>query len=102
MDEYAHRHGRNDALCRPLHFLQGDLTLEQQWWISGKRYARTSEDWLAKMNASKKRDLAVSGRDIWKGKYGNVLYRWQIFYMDFVKLSHTRVAIRRVYVTISS
>ncbi len=37
-----------------LHFFQDDLTLTQQWWVNGKHYARTSEDWLSRMNASKK------------------------------------------------
>jgi cyclopropane fatty-acyl-phospholipid synthase-like methyltransferase len=37
-----------------LHFSQDDLTLQWHWWISGKHYARTYEDWLAEMNASKK------------------------------------------------
>jgi cyclopropane fatty-acyl-phospholipid synthase-like methyltransferase len=37
-----------------LHFFQDDLTIQQQWWISGKHYVRTCEDWLAKVNASKK------------------------------------------------
>ena len=26
-----------------LHYFQGDLKLQEQWWVSGKHYARTSE-----------------------------------------------------------
>ena len=41
-----------------LHFFQRDLTLRRQWWVSGKHYAQTCEDWLKKMNGSK---------DVWEG-----------------------------------
>jgi cation-transporting ATPase 13A2 len=55
-----------------LHFFQDDLTSQQQWWISGKHYARTCEDWLAKMNASKK-EIWPFLEETWKGEYGNVV-----------------------------
>lgn len=69
-----------------LHFFQEDLTLQKQWWVSGKHYAKTCEDWLAKMNAGKK--------EIWpflEETYGNKdtamwFYRWQIFYMACAEL----------------
>ncbi|KIV90922.1 hypothetical protein PV10_05524 [Exophiala mesophila] len=69
-----------------LHFFQDDLSLVEQWWVSGKHYAKTCEDWLSKMNASKK--------EIWPGlneTYGADqaamwFYRWQIFYMACAEL----------------
>ncbi|KAJ9635560.1 hypothetical protein H2204_005734 [Knufia peltigerae] len=69
-----------------LHFFQDDLTLRKQWWVSGKHYAKTCEDWLSKMNASR--------NDIWPGlreTYGQQnaamwFYRWQIFYMACAEL----------------
>lgn len=68
------------------HFFQDDLRLQRQWWVSGKHYAKTCEDWLAKMNASKK--------EIWpdlEETYGEKdtamwFYRWQIFYMACAEL----------------
>jgi cation-transporting ATPase 13A2 len=82
-----------------LHFFQDDLTLQQRWWISGKHYARTCEDWLAEMNASKK--------EIWKRhmerrirQCGSIAGRSSIRLVR--NCSHTRAAIRGVYATISS
>lgn len=86
------------------HFFQKDLKLETQWWVNGKHYAKTCEvcfvspmlcfpgcltraqDWLSKMNASKK--------EIWPHlteTYGDKdtakwFYRWQIFYMACAEL----------------
>lgn len=69
-----------------LHFFQDDLVLRRQWWVNGKHYARTCEDWLSKMNRSQK--------EIWPGleeTYGKEkaqmwFYRWQIFYMACAEL----------------
>lgn len=69
-----------------LHFFQEDLKLEKQWWVNGKHYAKTCEDWLQKMKASRK--------EIWPGledTYGrdNAMTwfrRWQIFYMACAEL----------------
>ena len=70
-----------------LHFFQDDLQLRKQWWVSGKHYAQTCEDWLSKMNSSRK--------EIWPGleeTYGKGFEaerwfrRWQIFYMACAEL----------------
>ncbi len=34
--------------------LQDDLAVQQQWYINGKHYSRTLEDWLVRMDAHKK------------------------------------------------
>lgn len=67
-------------------YFQRDLKLQKQWWVSGKHYAKTCEDWLAKMTKSKK--------EIWPHlteTYGEKdtamwYYRWQIFYMACAEL----------------
>jgi len=67
-------------------FFQRNLALETQWWVSGKHYAKTCEDWLSKMVGSKK--------EIWPHlteTYGEKdttmwYYRWQIFYMACAEL----------------
>jgi hypothetical protein len=34
--------------------LQDDLAIQQQWYINGRHYSRTLEDWLKRMDAQKK------------------------------------------------
>jgi len=69
-----------------LHFFQDDLTLQQQWWISGKHYARTCEDWLAEMNAGKKEIWPFLEETYGKENTAMWFYRWQIFYMACAEL----------------
>ena len=83
-----------------LYFQQQELKVERQWWVSGKHYARTCEDWLAKMNAQRegmweglketyarksgpvgKVDETVREREAWRW-----FYRWQVFYMACAEL----------------
>ncbi|EPQ64723.1 Cyclopropane-fatty-acyl-phospholipid synthase [Blumeria graminis f. sp. tritici 96224] len=67
-------------------YFQRDLKLENQWWVSGKHYAKTCEDWLSKMISSKK--------EIWPhlietyGENDAAMWynRWQIFYMACAEL----------------
>ncbi|THV46714.1 hypothetical protein BGAL_0365g00050 [Botrytis galanthina] len=67
-------------------FFQKDLKLERQWWVNGQHYAKTCEDWLSKMVASK--------QEIWPHlteTYGEKdtamwYYRWQIFYLACAEL----------------
>ncbi|KAK4991595.1 hypothetical protein LTR66_006515 [Elasticomyces elasticus] len=67
-------------------WFQEDLRLKRMWWVNGKHYAKTCEDWLAKMLAHK--------REIWphlQATYGTESVvtwwnRWQIFYMACAEL----------------
>ncbi|KAI9677559.1 MAG: hypothetical protein M1817_006513 [Caeruleum heppii] len=67
-------------------YFQRDLKLQEQWWVSGRHYAKTCEDWLKNMDANKK--------SIWphlEETYGNEatamwFYRWEIFYMACAEL----------------
>ncbi|KAI9850691.1 MAG: hypothetical protein M1838_005255 [Thelocarpon superellum] len=67
-------------------YFQKDLRLQEQWWVNGKHYAKTCEDWLSKMTVGK--------REIWPHlveTYGERnasmwFYRWQIFYMACAEL----------------
>ncbi|KAI4257171.1 MAG: hypothetical protein LQ352_001762 [Teloschistes flavicans] len=69
-----------------LHYFQKDLTLTRQWWVSGKHYAKTCEDWLWKMSNNK--------TSIWphlEATYGSDrastwYQRWQIFYLACAEL----------------
>lgn len=67
-------------------FFQDDLRVQKQWWVNGRHYAQTCEDWLRKMLECKE--------DIWPGlketygEEGVVTWwnRWQIFYMACAEL----------------
>lgn len=67
-------------------FFQRDLKLETQWWVSGQHYAKTCEDWLSKMNASKKEIWPHLEETYGKEKTAMWFYRWQIFYMACAEL----------------
>lgn len=60
---------------------QDDLKLERQWWVDGRHYEKTSNHWLAGMDAYKAEIL-----EIFKAGYGEKdaaiwVQRWRMFYM---------------------
>jgi len=60
---------------------QDDVKLERQWWVDGRHYEKTSNHWLAGMDADKARIL-----EIFKAGYGERdaaiwVQRWRMFYM---------------------
>jgi cyclopropane fatty-acyl-phospholipid synthase-like methyltransferase len=67
-------------------YFQRDLTLKQQWWVNGKHYAKTCEDWLSKMNASKKEIWPHLEETYGKEETTKWFYRWQVFYMACAEL----------------
>ena len=78
-----------------LHFFQRDLCLREQWWVSGRHYARTCEDWLTKMTAGAGGWLwGERNAEMWTAlerTYGqqNALVwfrRWQVFYLACAEL----------------
>lgn len=88
-----------------LHYFQGDLMLQEQWWVTGNHYAQTCEvskprvstnhtkqllswcqDWLSKMN-DHKLDIWPHLEDTYGKQNASVwFYRWQIFYMACAEL----------------
>ncbi|KAL8945119.1 MAG: hypothetical protein Q9211_000331 [Gyalolechia sp. 1 TL-2023] len=69
-----------------LHHFQRDLTLTNQWWVSGKHYAKTCEDWLIKMTNNKKSIWPHLEATYGKEHAGVWYQRWQIFYMACAEL----------------
>lgn len=67
-------------------FFQRDLKLEKQWWVNGKHYAKTCEDWLSKMNASKKEIWPHLEETYGKTDTAKWFYRWQVFYLACAEL----------------
>ncbi|KAH7321459.1 hypothetical protein BKA65DRAFT_463538 [Rhexocercosporidium sp. MPI-PUGE-AT-0058] len=67
-------------------FFQKDLKLETQWWVSGKHYAKTCEDWLSTMTANKKQIWPHLTETYGEKDTAMWYYRWQIFYMACAEL----------------
>ncbi|PWN47408.1 S-adenosyl-L-methionine-dependent methyltransferase [Violaceomyces palustris] len=70
-----------------LHFQQ-DVKLESIWWINGKHYAKTSEDWLKRQDAANRNGRAVAslredakkkGKEEIEGE--KTFYRFRVFYL---------------------
>lgn len=67
-------------------FFQRDLNLQRQWWINGKHYAKTCEDWLSKM-VTHKDDIRPHLAETYGKENTSTWYnRWQIFYIACAEL----------------
>lgn len=69
-----------------LSYFQEDLNLRQFWYVNGKNYANTCEDWLSKMNASKDEIWPHLEETYGKGNARMWFYRWQVFYAACAEL----------------
>ena len=68
-----------------LHF-QDHVKIERQWWVDGKHYEKTSNHWLAGMDANKDAILTI-----FKDGYGEKdaavwVQRWRMFYLAVAEL----------------
>ncbi len=64
---------------------QDDVRLEQQWWVGGTHYERTSNHWLAGMDAHKDEIMEIFRRGY--GKDAAIwVQRWRMFYMAVAEL----------------
>ncbi|CAO1614721.1 unnamed protein product [Sympodiomycopsis kandeliae] len=78
-----------------LHFQQ-DVVLEKIWWVNGKHYAKTCEDWLKKQDqlnaggksiAALRKDAESKGNDPLEGEM--TFYKFRVFYMACAELFAT-------------
>ncbi|KAL8874538.1 MAG: hypothetical protein Q9174_000125 [Haloplaca sp. 1 TL-2023] len=69
-----------------LHYFQKDLTLTRQWWVNGKHYAKTCEDWLSSMSNNKKTIWPHLESTYGKDSANTWFQRWQIFYLACAEL----------------
>lgn len=67
-------------------YFQHDLNLQQQWWVSGKHYAQTCNDWLRKMNGNKATLMPYLEETYGKSEATRWFHRWQVFYMACAEL----------------
>ncbi|WEY37697.1 cyclopropane-fatty-acyl-phospholipid synthase family protein [Paraburkholderia sp. SUR17] len=67
-----------------LHF-QDDLRVTRQWWVDGRHYARTAQQWLEALDASRERVLPLFA-DVYGKDAALWLQRWRMFYMAVAEL----------------
>lgn len=63
-----------------LHF-QDDMQVMQQWWVDGRHYERTANDWLAGMDANRDAILATFADSDYRDEPAVWFQRWRMFYM---------------------
>ncbi len=65
---------------------QRDLSVQQQWWIDGRHYAKTCEAWLSRLDAQKpavkKALMAATGDE----SPSVLVQRWRMFFMACAEL----------------
>lgn len=65
---------------------QNDLRLERQWWVDGRHYEKTSNHWLAGMDAQRDEIMRLF-RDCYGADQAAIwVQRWRMFYMAVAEL----------------
>ena len=67
-------------------YFQDDLAVKKQWWVNGKHYARTCEDWLMTMGRNRKQIWPGLEETYGKEKAAMWWYRWEVFYLACAEL----------------
>ncbi|KAI0339831.1 S-adenosyl-L-methionine-dependent methyltransferase [Trametopsis cervina] len=67
-------------------YFQDDLTLLTSWYVNGRHYARTSEDWLKKQDQKSAKGLAELEQDAERQGLGRehgrkMFYRFRVFFL---------------------
>ncbi len=65
---------------------QNDLLLDEQWWLSGTHYAKTSEAWLDNLDANRGGVLDMFKRDYGPAEAALWVQRWRMFFMACAEL----------------
>ncbi len=65
---------------------QDDLRIENRWMVSGTHYARTSEAWLARLEAARERVIALFDRTYGAGRGEPWFQRWRVFFLACAEL----------------
>ena len=60
---------------------QDHVRLERQWWVDGRHYEKTSNHWLAGMDARKEEIMAIFREGYGEAEAAIWFQRWRMFYM---------------------
>lgn len=85
MTRYFFAGGTMPSQALLLHF-QEHLEVCDQWWVDGRHYERTSNDWLAGLDARRAECLDVLAGTYGKAEAAVWLQRWRMFYMAVAEL----------------
>ncbi len=66
--------------------LEVPLDVERRWEVSGRHYARTSEDWLANLEARKERVLQLFASTYGRDQASTWYHRWRVFFLACAEL----------------
>ena len=62
------------------------LEVEQRWVVPGTHYARTSEDWLRKLEQSREAVLRIFAETYGAGEAQRWYHRWRVFFLSCAEL----------------
>ncbi|KAI5804096.1 methyltransferase [Peziza echinospora] len=62
-------------------YFQKDLLVENMWFVDGKHYAKTCQDWIRNMERNSKAMMEAMEKTYGKEKAGEWYYRWRAFYL---------------------
>lgn len=85
MSKYFFTGGLMPAADTLLHF-QDDLQIEQRWLLNGQHYERTSNDWLANMDAKRDEIQTLFTQTYGADEALRWVNRWRLFFMACAEL----------------
>lgn len=62
-------------------YFQQELLIDQQWWLDGTHYQRTSEHWLANTDLNRDAILEIFAQTYGADQAQRWLQRWRMFYL---------------------
>jgi cyclopropane-fatty-acyl-phospholipid synthase len=85
MTRYFFAGGTMPSEALLLHF-QDDLRILDQWWVDGRHYERTANDWLDNLDAARTSCLEILAQGYGPAEARVWLQRWRMFYMAVAEL----------------